>query len=98
MIRFDYKQKLFLKVLFERMKDIGLEVKLDENPAARGSSIYLVDRRKVIPNDSFPPSLRTICLVDECGIELINEFQVRHYYEFNDATIDDIVEHAKEWL
>ena len=98
MIGFDYKQKLFLKVLFERMKDIGLNVKLDENPAAMGSSIYLVDKREVIPNSSFPPSLRTICLVDEYEIEVITEFRVRHYYEFNDKIIDEIVEHAKEWL
>ena len=94
----DYKQKLFLKVLFERMKDIGLDVKLDENPAASGRSIYLVDNRPIIPNSAFPPSLRTICLVDECGIEMITEFRIRHYYEFNDKIIDEIVELAKEWL
>ena len=90
MIRFDYKEKLFIQVLFEQLKDAGLEVNLDIQP--NGACIHLIDK------SCLPPVERNLVIVDDYGIELITKFRSYQYYDFNEKTLDEIVEHAKEWL
>ena len=90
MIRFNYKEKLFVQVLFEQLKEIGLYVNLDIQ--ANGACIHLIDK------SCLPPVERNLVIVDDYGIELIMELRLYQYYDFNEKTLDEIVEHAKECL